>query len=470
MLARSILVSTNQVLYVADGVARAERVSEQLDDELTELTVHATTVADQPREVDGSDLGCVVYESSDAAVNSPAYFERTRSDGPAVPFLLVVAKDADLYADEFLAAERTDVVRFEGGEEAASILANRIEMLVDSYRRDGELSRERDRFETLFEKLTQPTVEIEFDGEEPIISRANRAFEETFGYDEATLRGESIDDYVVPPDCEEEAAELNQRVLDGEVFSVEVTRQTAHGERDFLLQNAVYPDASGEFAMYTDISDRKERERELERQNERLDEFASIVSHDLRNPLNVAQIRAELLSQQISSEHIDYVTDALDRMETMVDDLLTMAHAGAATDDAEPVVLRTVTVQSWESVQASDATLVNEFPSGWTVEGNASLLQHVFENLFNNAIEHNDSPVTVRTGTLDEDSGFFIADDGGGIPQAHRADVFDRGYTTDEEGTGFGLSIVSELLKAHGWQISLTESETGGARFEVLIE
>jgi signal transduction histidine kinase len=63
--------------------------------------------------------------------------------------------------------------------------------------------------------------------------------------------------------------------------------------------------------------------------------------------------------------------------------------------------------------------------------------------------------------------GFYVADDGTGVPEADRDDVFDSGYSTTQAGTGFGLAIVAEIAEAHGWDIALTESEDGGARFEV---
>jgi signal transduction histidine kinase len=72
--------------------------------------------------------------------------------------------------------------------------------------------------------------------------------------------------------------------------------------------------------------------------------------------------------------------------------------------------------------------------------------------------------VTVTVGSLEE--GFYVEDDGPGVPEAEREDVFDAGYTTSDTGTGFGLSIVHEIATAHGWEVSVTESDAGGARFE----
>jgi nitrogen fixation/metabolism regulation signal transduction histidine kinase len=82
------------------------------------------------------------------------------------------------------------------------------------------------------------------------------------------------------------------------------------------------------------------------------------------------------------------------------------------------------------------------------------------------AVEHGSEGVTVTVGDLGERQGFFVADDGPGVPEDHRDSVFDAGYSTDDDGTGLGLSIVRTIAEAHGWETDVTESESGGARFE----
>ncbi len=131
-------------------------------------------------------------------------------------------------------------------------------------RAEGERERPRQRYRTLFEHLSQPVVEIEFEGLDPIVVAVNPAFEETFGYDAATIVGESLDAHIVPEGHEDEARELNDRLTSGkQLVSTEVTRQTADGPREFRIESALYDDASGGFGIYTDITDRREREREL---------------------------------------------------------------------------------------------------------------------------------------------------------------------------------------------------------------
>jgi len=205
------------------------------------------------------------------------------------------------------------------------------------------------------------------------------------------------------------------------------------------------------------------RERELARQNDRLEQFAGVASHDLRNPLNVAEGRLDLAREQCDSDHLDAARGALDRMETLIEDLLLLARQGRPIDEPEPVRLSTVVDRCWPMVATGGATLTVEDDVGFAADPDR--LRQLLENLFRNAVEHGGDDVTVTVGALPD--GFYVADDGPGIPEGEREAVFDSGYSTASEGTGFGLSIVAEIVEAHGWTVDVTDSEAGGARFEI---
>lgn len=208
--------------------------------------------------------------------------------------------------------------------------------------------------------------------------------------------------------------------------------------------------------------DRIEREQRLADRNEQLHEFAGVVSHDLRNPLNVAQGHLDLVRDECGSEHLAPAADAIDRCFAIIDDVLTLAREGNRVRDPEPVDLAALAADCWSNVATAEATLVVE--STRTVEADASQLTYVFENLLRNAVEHGGEEVTVTVGTLD--GGFYVADDGEGIPEGDHEAVFEAGYSSRTDGTGFGLSIVREIAAAHDWQVQVTESDGGGARFE----
>nr|WP_272931394.1 GAF domain-containing protein [Halobacterium noricense] len=218
----------------------------------------------------------------------------------------------------------------------------------------------------------------------------------------------------------------------------------------------------------TSIGARKQlrrRERELANQNARLAEFASVVSHDLRNPLNVAEGSVELAREDRDSEALQRASRALTRMNELVEDVLALARTGQIVSDFDSVDLEAVATEAWQTTETEDATLDVESSLG-TVAGDESRIRELFENLFRNAVEHGGEDITVSVGPLDDGPGFYVADDGPGIAESDREDVFDAGFTTSPEGTGFGLNIIESIADAHGWSVSVTDSESGGARFE----
>jgi PAS domain S-box-containing protein len=348
--------------------------------------------------------------------------------------------------------------------EAALDRAERVRQLR---RREADLRREHSRLAALFENVPSPTASFVVEDGDPIVRAVNPAFEDVFGYSEEELVGENIDDYITPADEQAEADEYNQKLFDGRNINVAVRRETVDGQRDFLLDVVPFrldePNIHG-YAMYTDITDRKEHERELERQNDRLEEFASIVSHDLRNPLNVARGYLELAEQTGDDEYFERMEESLDRMHEIIESVLALARHGRSLDDVRELSLSAAARDAWSNVDTEDAAL--DVVDDATLDADPSRFGSLLENLFRNAVEHGGHDVTVSVGTLDGGAGFFVEDDGRGIPPERRERVFEYGETRNEDGTGFGLAIVKNIAEAHGWTASITDSEDGGARFE----
>nr|WP_303648687.1 histidine kinase N-terminal 7TM domain-containing protein [Haloarchaeobius litoreus] len=248
-----------------------------------------------------------------------------------------------------------------------------------------------------------------------------------------------------------------------------VSVETGDGRSYVEVERADLGSRAGAVSLLQDVTDRIEHERELERQNERLDQFARVVSHDLRNPLNVADGYVELLADHVDDEegtaYIEEVRTSHERMDRIVEDVLALARDGEAVDDPSPVPVESVVTDAWAQVDTADATLVCDLDR--TVSGDRSQLQRSFENLFRNAVEHGGRSVTVTVDAIDDGDGFFVADDGHGIPPEEREQVVESGYSSSDSGTGLGLSIVDSVVRAHGWTLTVGESDAGGARFEV---
>ena len=398
-----------------------------------------------------------------------------------------------------------------------------------------------DQYETLFEESPVMTVTTREEDGDPVIENCNQQFLEALGYDRSAVAGRPLEEFYTGESSTRLFEEGGyDRALTDRFTREERTLVTADGDTvETLLCAIPRQDQSGEaigtFALYVDVSER----RRLERENERLDEFASIVSHDLRNPLTVIKGRARLASEQYDSEDVEAILDAAERMEELIDNILTLARQGKTVEETEPVALADTIRDCWDNVETNGASL--DVRTDAVVRADESRLQQLLENLVRNAMEHGstspppvasapedtvehgstsppsharedtgsedasepsvaDAPedtvehgstsppsharedgvehgstsdrpdgdsLTVAVGDL-EDGGFYVADDGVGVPPDERPNVFEPGYTGLSDSTGFGLSIVAEIAEAHGWELALVESTDGGARFEII--
>ena len=249
-------------------------------------------------------------------------------------------------------------------------------------------------------------------------------------------------------------------VVDGEPFGSLCFMDSEPKSREFSAFDETFVRLLARWVSYE--LEREQAAAELARENERLERFASVVSHDLRSPLSVATGYMEMAYENGDEEAYERVVNALERMDDIIDDVLAVTRHGGEVTDPTTVDLATLAQNAWDVTEAESATLTAE---SVTIEGDGDRLQRLFENLFRNAVEHG-SATELRVGPLDNEDGFYVEDNGSGIPAEDREQVFDDGFTTSDSGTGFGLAIVKAAAEAHGWEPSVTESDAGGARFE----
>jgi signal transduction histidine kinase len=259
--------------------------------------------------------------------------------------------------------------------------------------------------------------------------------------------------------------------LEDELYGTFCFASTDPREAEFTAIERTFVRVLSKWASY-ELEQNRTQER-LKRKNEQLQNFANVVSHDLRNPLNVAEGRLELAREEHDSEHLAAVESAHTRMKDLIEDLLTLAREGASTAEFDSVSLPEIVQESWENVATGDITLVVETDQSiWAAH---SRLVQLFENLIRNAVEHGPETTgdtggpqgnveTITVGTFE--NGFYLSDDGQGIPEELQSEVVEPGYTSATDGTGLGLSIVSEIAAAHEWDFTVTNGKAGGARIE----
>jgi two-component system, sporulation sensor kinase E len=306
-------------------------------------------------------------------------------------------------------------------------------------------------------------VEIRFE-------RLNPYHEAATGLTTEAVRGKTPREALGPDLGAELEANYRRCVEAGEPISYQETLEFPEGTRTWetkLAPVVIDGAVTRIIGIARDVTTRVQREEELRRQNERLDEFAGVVAHDLRNPLNIAQGRTTLAVEELArndyeSPHLPKAQQALGRMEDIIMDTLVLARRGDEVESPKPVAVAEVAGQCWDMVETDEASLIVE--DECTVKGDPDRLRHVFENLFRNAVEHGGDDVTVRVGRAGE-STLYVEDDGPGVPPDNRDTVCEPGQSSRENGTGFGLAIVKRIAEAHGWNVALTEADSGGARF-----
>lgn len=210
--------------------------------------------------------------------------------------------------------------------------------------------------------------------------------------------------------------------------------------------------------------ERELHREKLERQNERLDAFAGIVSHDLRNPLNVAEGYLKLACEEQDLSKLHKVEDAHSRMKTMISELLEFARSAQELpqSDLEQIKVSKLAQDAWKNISSDESELLVN--TELVVTADVQKLLNVLENLFRNAVEHNSTPVTITVGDLTETDGFYIEDTGTGINSTE--DLFSY---NSSESTNLGLLIADEIVSAHNWKLHHIENTTSGARFEIHI-
>ena len=350
-----------RVLHTEDEPELAELAATFIEREDERFVVESAgdASAGLDRLADG-EFDCVVSDYDMPGRNGIEFLRAVRDRYPELPFILYTGKGSEEVASEAISAGVTDYLQKEAGTDQYTLLANRMLNAVVKRRARQQATEVEQQLQDLSEisndvlwMFTHDWNELLYtpDSAERLLSGAySRSLEGRLGREKRELV--AADGTVV------------------EALLRAVPRRTAAGE------------VIGTVAMYLDITERES----VRRANERLEEFTSIVSHDLRNPLNVATGRLELVADECDSEHLDRLERALDRMAALIDDLLTLSREGRGVTDPQPVDLATIINGCWENVETWKAVLTTT--TDRNVRADRSRLKQVFENLFRNAVEH----------------------------------------------------------------------------------
>jgi PAS domain S-box-containing protein len=447
-----------RALVVDDSSFFAEMTADTLTNEHDIETEFETSAREALATLEAADIDCIVSDYQMPGMNGLEFLESVRDRYGDIPFILLTGRGDEEIASEAIASGVSDyLLKLEVVED------EQYERLAERIRNIVVRAQTRKMYELLVDNSPDVIAHVDRDG---TILTSNPAMAELLDVERSDLVGVALTEVFPEPVG-------TQRLESGQAAIEQGTPTRTEDRHDGRYFHNIFVPVEGRSTEQTfqiisrDITERKEREQALERQNERLDKFAGIVSHDLRNPLNVAANSVDGLEEE--SAHVDRLDRSLDRMEAIIDDVLTLAKQGETVSEPSPADLEKMATDAWSYVDTGEATLAVDIDE--YVMADASRLKELLSNLFRNAMEHGSTSqaasddVTVTVGLLSD--GFYVADDGPGIPEDEREAAFEVGYSTSAAGTGFGLGIVDEIARAHGWNVTVTESDAGGARFEI---
>lgn len=336
-------------------------------------------------------------------------------------------------------------------------------------------------YEALLQTAPDPVFLVDESG---TVRETNQRATELLGYDYDNLAGSDV--MSLHPASQAEAYEtLFERTIDEQTVRTETL---PNGDQVYLLtasgseipvelhsQTVSVEDATWVYTIARDITERKRAIERLERQRDLLDTLNQMVRHDLRNNLQIVSTHAELLDPDSDDE--EYVetiqkctTNAVEFTSTAAD----LAEVIQDPDfDRQPVELGTVLTEQCREVEQlhpeADIACTN-VPPDVTVRA-TEMLESVFRNLLQNAIQHNDAEtpkVRLRVERRDDFVAVHVEDNGRGVPDEQKTEIFAKGESRlDSEGTGIGLYLVRTLVEGYGGDISVRDNDPEGSVFTI---
>jgi len=461
-----------RVLHLDDDPNITNLTSSQLaekSDDIEVVTANAPTAGLERIEAEAFD--CIVSDYDMPEMDGLEFLETVREQYPDLPFILFTGKGSEGIASEAISRGVTDYLKKSNSPDQYTVLANRIENAVSQYRAEKEVETRSAWYGRILEHSSDYVMVVDGTG---VVKYVSPAIERVMGYTQEEIVGTDSFENIHPEDMNY-AADAMAETIEHPDREVTVEFRAIHKDGSTVWLEARGsnflddPLISGVMVNVRDITERKRREQELEERREYLQDLTSFLSHDVENQVSIIKGYTNVARQKYDQdgEEFDQIRMATDRIEQMIEKVKELAHSEQEISELEPIRLRTVVGECWDGVTGTDTDAEVVVESDATLEADQAHLRSLLENLLGNAINHGGPDVTVRVGRLEDRDGVYVADDGAGIPEDDREQVFDTDYTTSTEGTGLGLAIVRRVADAHDWDIDIVESADGGARFEI---
>ncbi|MEN8885181.1 MAG: PAS domain S-box protein [Winogradskyella sp.] len=429
----------------------------------------------------------VGQDCSDSAEQSKVQFQNPEEF--VIRINDILTKRTAVIADELKMTngkilERDYIPIFKNSEYKGHLWSYRDVTLKRNYRQS--LEAQRSKYQSIIANMNLGLVEVDNDDK---ILMINQSFEEMSGYTEKEIIGKcGIEIFPVIGEKEIITREHVKR-REGSSSSYEIKVNTKSGDiRHWLISGAPNYNINGEvvgsIGIHLDITDLKNLQLQkenllskLERSNDELQEYAHIVSHDLKSPLRSIDALISWIKEDnkgnlddVTLQNFSHIGTTLEKMEQLISDVLEYSSVGADDAVKEDVDIDILIKELINILYVPDHISITVDSKLPVLRGYKTKLQQLFQNLISNAVKFIDKPkgkITINVSLSDDCYQFSVADNGIGIEEKFHDKIFKifHSLNKSKESTGIGLSIVKKIVNLHKGDIWLESTPGLGTTF-----
>lgn len=393
---------------------------------------------------------------------------------------MVIAEEIELADGRIL--ERTYIPILIDG----SHLWNYVDVTIKK-RYEQSLEIEKTKYSSIIDNMNMGLLEVD---NKDVIQLANQSFCLMSGYKKSELIGKNASTIFLD---EMNKKIIKNKLLDRTIKSVadsyeidiknkskEIRHWMISGAPNFNLNGEVI----GSIGIHLDITEKKKLEIQkeelllkLERQNESLNDYAHMISHDLKSPLRsihtlISWIKEEkeMLFTENGEKYMDMLVEKVEKMDNLIDGVLTISkldtieykYQEVDLNEILNIVISIIHIPSHVTIK-----ITNKFPTIYT---DKYRIQQLFQNLISNAVNYSNKKagkVTITYKDIDDFHLFSIKDNGIGIEKSYHEKIFDifESYSDDSKSSGIGLSIVKKIIENYKGEIWLESELNKGTTF-----